>query len=192
MSDEEPTITVDLRNESEEWVQYAKNRKASRSEIEVDEQSLETETRRKLQRAIRQYLESLDNDVLDISTCFDLSDNQLFDRLAGIVVRQVRNVETVRNDVQKRLQADESVSAFELPKRTREATAEYLVEEAIGKAEIRSVADRLLDKERETLDTERFGTDTSSTETNWASDGIFRMTEGVRTVENRTRLNSRG
>lgn len=191
MSDEKPTVTVDLRDEDEEWVQYARNQKTLRPDREIDEKSLEVETKRKLQQAIRQHLESLGNNILDVSKCFELSDHELFDELAGLVLRRVQNVEAIRNTIQERLHADEDLSAFELPRRTREVTAEHIVEEAVGKAEVRSLAGLLLDKNQLTLDTDEFETDTPQTGTSWVSDRVFTRSEEDQVAENQTRLNSR-
>lgn len=192
MSDENLSITVDLSDEDEEWVQYARNRKRPSSEIDGDDQSLEANTRRKLRRAVYDYLEALDNDVLDVDKRFALYDEQLLDELASLVVQRARNVEAIRKSVQERLRTDEEVSPFDLPERTREATAAYLVEEAVGKAEIRSLADLLLERERAVLDTNEFDIDTPRTETSWVSDRVSTKRRDESAVENRTRLNSRG
>ncbi len=192
MSDENLSITVDLSDEDEEWVQYARNRKRPSSEIDSDDQSLEADTGRKLRRAVYDHLEALDNDILDVDERFALYDEQLLDELASLVVRRARNVEAIRESVQERLRTDEEVSPFDLPERTREATAAYLVEEAVGKAEIRSLADLLLERERAVLDTNEFDTDTRRTETSWVSDRVSTRRRDESAVENRTRLNSRG
>ncbi|WP_135851701.1 hypothetical protein [Halorussus salinus] len=192
MSDKNFSIRVDLSDEDEEWVQYARNRNRPSSEIDSDDQSLEADTRRKLRQAVYDYLEALDNDILDVDKRFALYDEQLLDELAGLVVRRGRNVEAIREGVQERLRADEDVSPFDLPERTREATAAHLVEEAVGKAEIRSLADLLLEKERAVLDTKKFDTDTPRTETSWVSDRVLTRRRDESVAENRTRLNSRG
>ncbi|MFC4449267.1 hypothetical protein [Halorussus aquaticus] len=192
MSDEEPTITVDLSDEGEEWVQYARKRKRPRSETERDEAALETATRRKLRRAVRDYLEALDNDILDVETRFSLDDQQLFGELASLVVRRAPNVEATRTRIRERLSTEENVSPFDLPKRTREATAEYLVEDRVGKTEIRSLADLLLEREQAVLDTAEFDTDTPRTETSWSSERVSTSRRGESVTENETRLNSRG
>ncbi|UPV99298.1 hypothetical protein M0R88_12275 [Halorussus gelatinilyticus] len=192
MSDESLSITVDLSDEDEEWVRYARNRKRPASEIDSDDRTLEADTRRKLRQAVYDYLEALDNDILDVDKRFALHDEQLLGELASLVVRRARNVEAIRESVRERLRSDEDVSAFDLPERTREATAAYLVEEAVGKAEIRSLADLLLEKERAVLDTNEFDTDTPRTETSWVSDRVWTRRRDEPVAENRTRLNSRG
>ncbi len=152
MPDEQSSVTVDLRDENEEWVQYARNQGRPRSDSEIDDQSLEAASNRKLRRAVYQYLENLEHNTLDIATLFELSRRQLLDELAGLVVHRVQNVESIRREIRGRLRSEEDVSAFELPQRTREETAKYLAE-AVGKAEIRRMARLLLDRES-SLDTD--------------------------------------
>lgn len=144
MPDEKSTVTVDLRDEDEEWVQYARNQGRPHPDSELDDQSLEAASRRKLQQAVYQYLENLENNMLDISTLFELSRRQLLDELAGLVVYRAQNVKSIRDAIRDQLRSDKDVSAFELPQRTREATAKYLVETVVGKAEIRRMARLLL------------------------------------------------
>lgn len=166
MSDEEHTVEVDLSDEDEEWVQYAQLREESRSDVEIDEESLEAEARAKLEQAVYRHLESLDNDVLDVSKRLELCDHHLLDNLAGLVVQEAQDVDATRERIRDLLRDNEGVSPFDLPRLTREVTAEYLVEEEVGKARIRNLADCLLEPKRSTHDPTQFVTDASRTERN--------------------------
>lgn len=145
MPDEKPTVTVDLRDENEEWVQYARDQGRPHSDSEIDEQSLEKASKQKLQQSVYRYLAN-PNTVGTSSRL--LSHRRILFEVSRLIVHRAENIDSIRDEIRDRLRSDEDVSAFELPERTRRATAKFLVEEVVGKAGVRRMAVFFLNKAR--------------------------------------------
>lgn len=149
MPDEKPTVTVDLRDENEEWVQYARNQGRPHTDSEIDDQSLESASKRKLQQSVYRYLTN--PNTIDTSSRL-FSHHRILVEMSSLIVHRAENVDSIRDEIRDRLRSDEDVSAFELPERTRRATAKFLVEEVVGKAGVRRMAVFFLNKARKNSD----------------------------------------